>query len=420
MVVVILGIALAWIAGRDHATATTEDDPGEAKSLVSRAGSSDSGASTKLNLRVAPKAAVRGSVRDPDGNPIANAQVCAVSSEAARRGVPNHALHCVRTDAKGQYAIDGLLPIATAVHASAATFRPTRWELRERGATRSTVPLRAGQTTANIDLVLLPGGVLVRGVVKDIAGGEIEGAQVTLSGGWRTGAFGAAIVVSGADGRFEQWAAPGELILVGRIEGYADGWVSGVAPSEQIRAVPDPRSIIVGTVVAANTGEGVEGVEVTAGGFGSGGSAISGADGVFRLDRLQPGSYDIHARSEELYGEAAGQVHVGLGETSEPILVPMHPAVWVEGEVRVVGGTQADRMCPEGRVVLRSREAGDVRSDIDRRGSRRVSRGPGRDLRGLGRVHESPRGRGHPRPGRGRREPARASLGGPRRPGDPR
>lgn len=341
-------VLIGWLA-RDR------DEPGEAEQAAAQAdASSKSGARarskpslSKLDLAGAPKAAISGTIRDLEGQPIEGARVCAFSNYEARRGIEDRALHCASSGRDGYYRIDGLLPVRTEVHASAASFKPSQWQARrERGGKRDEVPLRAGQTAEGIDLILESGGVLVSGVVKDIAGGEIEGAQVIASGGWRSNAAGQAVALSGDEGRFELWTAPGSISVFANVEGYAMGWVEAVAPGEFIELFLTPESVLVGKVVLASGGEPVEGVTVSVNGNNSDRTDESGR---FRIDRLQPGTYKPIAESDELYGQAAEQVHLGLGQTSEEVVVRVHPAVLVEGSVMLAGSEQP---CTRGSVRL--------------------------------------------------------------------
>ena len=88
------------------------------------------------------------------------------------------------------------------------------------------------------------------------------------------------------------------------------------------------------------------------GGGGGGGSVYSEDDGSFRLEGLEPGAYKLRASSDELTGMSAEKIHVGLGQTSEPVVVEVHPAFAIRGTVLVDGKTP----CSNASVALRGKE----------------------------------------------------------------
>jgi protocatechuate 3,4-dioxygenase beta subunit len=363
---VLLAAVLAWWLARDRDASEQSTRADESASASNSSSGEQRRALPEFDLVQARKAAISGTIRSLDGQPIADAQVCAVSSVRERQGIDDRKPHCVRSGPDGYYRIDALLPIKTEVHAGAASFKPNLWERRERGVTRTHVPLRAGETTKDIDITLAPGGVLITGVVRDIAGGEIEEAQVMVGsdvpGASRILAFG----LSGPEGRFELWTAPGTLRVAAEADGYAVASVPAVAPGEFIELFLTPESVLVGTVVLASSGEPVEGAVVSTFSF-LGGRQYARTDesGRFRVDRLQPGTYKPTVESDDLYGEAAEQVHLGLGETSDEIVIRVHPAAHVEGTV-VIAGTE--RTCSDGSVRIERSQSDSKNARIDEEG----------------------------------------------------
>jgi protocatechuate 3,4-dioxygenase beta subunit len=126
-----------------------------------------------------------------------------------------------------------------------------------------------------------------------------------------------------------------------------------------------PESVLTGKVVLASTGEPVAGVEVSAAGSGGLTSTLSDAEGRFTLDRLAPGSYKPWAEGDELYGQAANQTHLGLGQTSEEVIVRVYPAAHVEGRVRIAG---ADQPCTHGMLRLHGPGSQDEYGELDDEG----------------------------------------------------
>lgn len=109
-------------------------------------------------------------------------------------------------------------------------------------------------------------------------------------------------------------------------------------------------------VVHAETGEPVARVTVNVNtgrggmGFGSGANeTITDTDGRFRIASLAPGIYDLEARADELYGEGAEQVHVGLSQSVDDLVIEVHPTFSIAGKI-VIAETNAP--CSEGEITL--------------------------------------------------------------------
>lgn len=94
-----------------------------------------------LDLRVAERATIAGTVRDPRGAPVAGAQVCAFSRSNWLAPSETRRPNCTRSERDGHYRIEGLLPVRQWVTASAPGYAPgvyVRGEGADRRATRST------------------------------------------------------------------------------------------------------------------------------------------------------------------------------------------------------------------------------------------------------------------------------------------
>jgi hypothetical protein len=120
----------------------------------------------------------------------------------------------------------------------------------------------------------------------------------------------------------------------------------------------------VGKVVFAETGEPVAGAKVSARMNDiftrTVGHTHSEEDGTFRLEGIEPGTYKLAATTPELYGLSAEAVHLGLAQTSDPVVVKVHAAFSVEGKVVLA---EADgEPCPAGSVEL-----GDAERDLKAR-----------------------------------------------------
>lgn len=303
-----------------------------------------------LEPRDGLRAAIAGTVRDPQGRPVAGAQVCALASSQRLAGSDTRTPSCARSERDGGYRIEGLFGVRHRVSAGAPGFVPV-WFVRGEGAARREwIDLRPGMEARAVDLVLEGGGVQIFGVVKDLSGGAIEGAVV--SGGGVMMGSGLAVATSGPEGEFSLWVRGGRTRVWAQAEGYAASGrgEEGAAPGHRFELFLTPESVIVGKVIRAEDGSPVVGAELRAG-PGSAALAFSDAGGNFRLDGLQPGVYKPRAEADDALGMADEQVVLGLGETSAPIVITAHPAAFVAGKIVIAGGDA----CDDGWVTLSDR-----------------------------------------------------------------
>jgi protocatechuate 3,4-dioxygenase beta subunit len=351
-----IGLALAgafwWASSRRQVEPTT----GNVASEPGRGGLARvPGEATTLAIDAwkLQRAAISGTVRDAKGQAIAGAQVCALTSSTLLDAGDTWKPPCVATGRDGHYRLEGLWPVRYLVSGSAPGHVPAFHVRGESTAKFDAVELRAGAEMRDVDITLQGGAVEIRGVVKDLSGGAVEGAIVT-SGGVYYGT-GMAVTTSGAEGEFSLWVRPGSPQVWARAEGYAGGSDGGAAPGHQFELFLTPEAVLIGKVVRVGDGAPVEGARVTATRGdtffgGSNGGAITDAQGQFRLAQLMPGAYKASAEADDAYGMAAEQVVLGLGETSAPIVIEAHPAALVEGKVVIAGGVA----CPDGSIGLDS------------------------------------------------------------------
>ena len=300
-----------------------------------------------LDPRRVDQASIAGTVRDLQGAPIAGATVCARARSERLASADTRRARCSTSERDGHYRIEGLFGVRHEVMASAPGFIADSYHRGTGAARRETVDLRPGAAATDIDIALEGGGVALRGVVKDLSGGPIEGAQVSSD---------AAIGQSGADGSFSLWVRPGEGWAAADADGYAPGWESGAVPGHAFEVYLTPESVLVGQVVRAADNTPVEGARVTAESGADSwdqASAITDASGKFRLDGLRPGPYKPRAEADDAYGLAEEQAILGLGETSESITIKAHPAFFIEGQVVIAGAGGGP--CDDAWVTLEDR-----------------------------------------------------------------
>jgi protocatechuate 3,4-dioxygenase beta subunit len=127
-------------------------------------------------------AAIAGTIRDPQGQALANARVCAFAG-GQRLTRTERAARCVLSERDGHYRIEALFPVRHQVSAAAPHFVPSHHARGEGAARRDSIDLHAGQELLGVDITLEGGGVEIGGVIRDLSGGAVEGAQVLAGGG---------------------------------------------------------------------------------------------------------------------------------------------------------------------------------------------------------------------------------------------
>lgn len=172
------------------------------------------------------------------------------------------------------------------------------------------------------------------GTVLDISGGAIEGALVVANGPGMFSMQPVATAITDEHGRFSMSVASGEYSLRASATGYAPSMHRAQAPDQRVALRLTPESVLVGRVVSAQSGEAVAGVQVSIEArWSMSPSVVSSEDGSFRIGGLAPGIYQPEAIGPGVYGRASLPVHVGLGQTSEPIELRVYPAHRLRGQI---------------------------------------------------------------------------------------
>jgi hypothetical protein len=311
----------------------------------------------RIDVATVARGSIEGTVRDPAGAPVGGARVCGFADSEELPPDATRDPFCAISERDGRYRLAELLPARYRVHAHAAGFTPGTY--RTPGMTRRQergIRLPAGETRAGIDIALGAGGVEVLGVVKDIGGGPVGGATVYVRAGARFGRRGAtATTESDADGQFRVWVAAGPIHVQAEADGYAGGEMEAVAPGQLVEVLLTPESVLAGRVIETEGAAPVPGALVTVGGDPWSGddtswaTALTDADGRFRLSRLAPARYKPTASAPGRYGEAAESVLLGLGQTVEDVVIEVHRAAVVTGRIVLADG---ETPCPRGRASL--------------------------------------------------------------------
>lgn len=268
-------------------------------------------------LRHQPAGSLAGRVTSA-GAPVVTATVCTRAGDA---GEPA----CTPVAADGRWRIAELQPGDYAVWASAPALAGTAW----RGPAPDlapTVALAAGQARTGVDLVLAPGGALVRGVVHDVRGAPIAGAHVEVAVDAHAPV---GSTTAGPDGAFTTWVAAGDVTVRASADGYVDNDVTVQAPDATVVVALTPGGALAGTVVDAATHEPVADADVEAGGE----HARTDGGGAFRIPKLAAGRYKPTATAIGGYGETTESVRLGLGEHVSGLVIAIHPVAVVAGHI---------------------------------------------------------------------------------------
>jgi len=256
--------------------------------------------------------------KDPSGPPgsvtgtvLANGVARAGVEVCARQQGADHTLTheraeptCTATDDAGGFTL-ALAPGVWSLVASAVDHQSDSHELE----------VRAGISSAAVDMWLQPGGRTFSGLVVDLDGKPIVG--VSVSAQHFDGVTNDIVARTESDevGHFQLTAHPHVLLNFS-----APGFTGVVRDGDEYVLMPE--SVITGQVVGAD-GRGVAGVRVVTS-FGD--TATTDASGHYRLGQLAAGEYRLVAVSDEQIG-SVNQQAVGFAETLADVTITLDTPV---------------------------------------------------------------------------------------------
>lgn len=293
-----------------------------------------------------------GRVTDTTDRPLANATVCASPKASFMAIDAEREWSCESTDDQGEFRLR-VFAGSWRVDASAPRHEP-RWHPGNVPERSGYVTVAAGDTTDGVDFALPEGGVVVRGIVRDISGGPVAGAEVFTNRGI-IARGGMALVRTGDDGRFELWSQPGNLPLSVTADGYATATRTIVAPGIPIEIALTPESSIRGEVVEAGTGRPVAGIEVWLRKELSFAALVehdrtrTDAEGRFSFRQQAPGAYEVEAAAPGVFGQSERFV-LSFLDREDDLRIEVREVPYVAGTIVI---EEDSTPCPEPELQLR-------------------------------------------------------------------
>jgi protocatechuate 3,4-dioxygenase beta subunit len=284
---------------------------------------------------------IRGKVLDREGRPVVAAELTLTPDSAEYGGAGERLRSVTSADAQGAFELRHLSPGRFELRVLARGFAPAR---------RTAIEVGAGPEAVEIGVITLEPGAAIEGVVTDVAGNPIAGAEVTPSSNEPVGnGFQESEPPSpyraGADGRFRiaDLRRGDHVDLRIQHPGYAPAQVLGVE-------VPTPEPLHVELKVARSLagrvlgprGEPVSGallsrVEEVRIGFSAHGSTFTlshtGADGTFRATGLAPGTLNLEISAAGYRTRRTGGIPIPEDRDVEHLEIILEPGVILAGRV---------------------------------------------------------------------------------------
>ncbi|MBI1849350.1 MAG: carboxypeptidase regulatory-like domain-containing protein [Planctomycetes bacterium] len=347
-------------------------DPGKTFRLVAQAANYPEATSDEITtkageeikdvtLRFEKGGELAGTVRDPDGKPVAGAMITVKEKpeDANANSNPNpnpnepdelfNAKHVTAgrqlgnatTDGDGRFAIGGLISGPKIVEVKADGFLLARNE---------SVAVEAGKKTDNVDFTL-DRGKTIAGHVTDSTGAAVGGVRVSGSSpGAANGMASYGTTTTDAEGKYRiEKLQPGKFMLTAAKQGYsADRKREIDAGSESVDFVLRRNGSISGTVTFPSAA-GPRNFTVTARGVvdpsnpdepgRSKSRSFTAEDGRFKLDDVPAGVYSVQVNSKNFAPASVDNVAVTEGQETSGIQITIHEGGTIDGFVQDRAGT---------------------------------------------------------------------------------
>jgi hypothetical protein len=335
-------------------------------------------ASSRASSRVASTGGISGTVTDNTSKALLGICVTAEESGGSGFGASSSA-------SDGTYSMTGLVAGSYYVLFNAgcgsvsANWLQQWWQDASSQSSATLVTVTAGQTTANIDAAMQPGGT-VTGTVKDNTGADLEGICVAV--GLVTGGSGEGFASSGSDGTYSVTGlAPGSYnVMFSAGCGSTPNWITQWWENASSQGTATPISVTVGKTVSgidasmqpggtiagtvkSSTGTALAGICVDVSplpGTSGGGYAASASDGTYSVGGLIAGSYTVEftpgcgSASQNWLDQwwknassssTATPVVVATGKTVSGINASLQPGGIITGTVKSSTGSVLAGIC---------------------------------------------------------------------------
>jgi protocatechuate 3,4-dioxygenase beta subunit len=361
---------------------------------------------TVLTLVLGRGADIRGTVKDDQGKPVANALVRAMRDEGRRFNAAGFVQREEAvTDAEGRYTIDTLTPGTDYRFGVIAAGYPTMWQI-------DSVTAEAGLQRD----FTLPRGARIQGVVREKGTGKpVEGAEIVVmagqmmggrggrGGGRGDGGEGAPATMgtqgakSDAQGRYELDPVQSGPVMTLSVK--ARGYTAAAASMFTGNALPDlvagetlehdieleRGGRIIGRITEAEGGEPIVGAAVEVTGnmammWTGSPAATTDLEGRYELVGLLPGEYRVEVRADG-FAEATSTDTVTISEQGNEGEINMA----LSGAGRLVG------------IVLDAKGDPVAGAKVFARGQSPDEENPGGNMRGGGRMMQRIREQLNPR-----------------------